>query len=126
MFNFVYEPITGIGISFGFSMIGLYCFRFLYPLLAFDEDILFITLGLVYSSIIVIHGWRLDPILFFSQVLIISICTASGFAILRLRAMTYILYTELNLDIKDYKNSFLLWTIRIGENLKRKFKSRKF
>jgi hypothetical protein len=126
MFNFVYEPVTGMGIAFGFSMIGLYCFRFIYPLLSFDEDIFFTTVGLVYSCIIIIHGWRLDPILFFSQILIILICTASGFAILRLRAITYILYTELNLDIKDYKNSFLLWTNCIGKNLKIKFKSRKF
>jgi hypothetical protein len=29
------------------------------------------TLFLLYSGIIIIHGWRLDPILFFSQVLIV-------------------------------------------------------
>jgi hypothetical protein len=44
-------------------MIFLYCLRFINPDLATDWDIFITTLGIVYSSIIVIHGWRLDPIL---------------------------------------------------------------
>ena len=56
-------------------------------LLLFIVDIFFTTLGLIYSCIIVIHGWRLDPILLFSQVLIISISLAAGWENIRLRGL---------------------------------------
>jgi hypothetical protein len=51
--------------------ISLYSIRFLNPKIAEEKDIFLSTLFLVYSGIIAIHGWRLDPILFLSQVLIV-------------------------------------------------------
>jgi hypothetical protein len=70
-----------INISFGsnfilgcfVSLVGisLYSIRFLNPKVAEEKDIFLATLFLLYSGIIIIHGWRLDPILFFSQVLIV-------------------------------------------------------
>lgn len=70
-----------INISFGSNFIlgcfvsivgiSLYSIRFLNPKVAEEKDIFLSTLFLLYSGIIIIHGWRLDPILFFSQVLIV-------------------------------------------------------
>jgi hypothetical protein len=45
--------------------------RFLNPKVAEEKDIFLSTLFLIYSGIIIVHGWRLDPILFFSQLLIV-------------------------------------------------------
>ena len=49
----------------------LYGIRFINPKIAEEKDIFLSTLFLLYSLIIIIHGWRLDPILFFSQILIV-------------------------------------------------------
>jgi hypothetical protein len=73
MINIIVEPALLLGVSFAFLMLLLYGLRFIKPQLSTDWDIFIITLGIVYSSIIVIHGWRLDPILLFSQVLLIFI-----------------------------------------------------
>lgn len=51
--------------------IALYSVRFLNPKVAEEKDIFLSTLFLIYSGIIIVHGWRLDPILFFSQLLIV-------------------------------------------------------
>jgi hypothetical protein len=51
--------------------IALYSIRFLNPKIAEEKDIFLSTLFLIYSGIIAIHGWRLDPILFLSQMLIV-------------------------------------------------------
>jgi hypothetical protein len=63
MINVIVEPALLLGAIFAVVMIFLYCLRFINPDLATDWDIFITTLGIVYSSIIVIHGWRLDPIL---------------------------------------------------------------
>jgi hypothetical protein len=65
----------------------LYLVRIVRPELSRDEDIFFATLGLIYSCILIIHGWRLDPILLFSQVLIVSISLAAGWENIRLRGL---------------------------------------
>lgn len=73
MINIIIEPTLLLGGTFAISMLSLYLLRFIKPELATDWDIFITTLGLVYSSIILIHGWRLDPILLFSQVLLVFI-----------------------------------------------------
>ena len=73
MINIIVEPALLLGVLFAIMMILLYGLRFVNPELSSDWDILITTLGIVYSTILVIHGWRLDPILFFSQVLLIFI-----------------------------------------------------
>jgi hypothetical protein len=70
MLNIIVEPTLLLGIMFALFMIFLYSLRFFNPLLATDWDAFLSALGLVYSIIIIIHGWRLDPILLFSQVLL--------------------------------------------------------
>jgi Ycf66 protein N-terminus len=55
------------------------------PALARDEDIFFATIGFLYSCILMVHGWRLDPILLFSQVLIIVSLLVAGWENIRLR-----------------------------------------
>jgi len=120
MLNFVFEPSTVLGLEFGSSIILLYIIRFFHPRIAFDEDILLTSMGLVYSSILIIHGWRLDPILIFSQILIVFINMVAGYSILRLRAITYILCYELDLNLKldSSDKSFLFWTKSINPVLK--------
>jgi hypothetical protein len=60
-------------LGFFVSIVGiaLYSVRFLNPKVAEEKDIFLSTLFLIYSGIIIVHGWRLDPILFFSQLLIV-------------------------------------------------------
>lgn len=70
-------------------MVLLYFLRIIKPQIARDQDIFFATIGLLYSSILVIHGWRLDPILLFSQVLINSILVPTCWENIRLRAIAY-------------------------------------
>ena len=65
----------------------LYLLRVIKPEIARDEDIFFATIGLLYSCILIIHGWRLDPILLFSQVLIVSSLIVAGWENIRLRGL---------------------------------------
>jgi hypothetical protein len=85
MINVIVEPALLLGSLFAFVMILLYSLRFVYPALATDWDIFITTLGIVYSSILVIHGWRLDPILLFSQVLLIFISFSFCWILIRQR-----------------------------------------
>lgn len=85
MINIIVEPALLLGVIFAFVMIFLYGLRFINPELATDWDIFVTTLGIVYSSILVIHGWRLDPILLFSQVLLIFITFSFCWILIRQR-----------------------------------------
>ncbi|CAM9092049.1 unnamed protein product [Discosporangium mesarthrocarpum] len=76
-----------LGLLLIFGMLIVYFIRIVRPELSRDEDIFFTTLGLIYSCILIIHGWRLDPILLFSQVLIVSLCLATGWENIRLRGL---------------------------------------
>nr|WDA98933.1 hypothetical protein Ycf66 [Sciadococcus taiwanensis] len=79
----------GPGIILGFlvslASISLYILRILKPTISKDQDILFMTIGLIYSSILIVHGWRLDPILIFSQILLVGISIFFGYENLTLR-----------------------------------------
>jgi len=66
-------------------MISFYSLRFLSPELTSEWDIFLVTLGIVYSAILVIHGWRLDPILLFSQLLLIFITFSFCWILIRQR-----------------------------------------
>jgi len=87
MINVIVEPALLLGVIFAILMIFLYGLRFINPELATDWDIFITTLGIVYSSIIVIHGWRLDPILLFSQVLLIFITISFCWILIRQREL---------------------------------------
>ena len=85
MINVIVEPALLLGVLFAIAMILFYGLRFIRTELATDWDIFLTTLGIVYSSILVIHGWRLDPILLFSQVLLIFISFSFCWVLIRQR-----------------------------------------
>ena len=85
MINIIVEPALLLGAFFAVVMLFLYGLRFVNPDLATDWDIFITTIGIVYSSIILIHGWRLDPILLFSQVLLIFITFSFCWILIRQR-----------------------------------------
>lgn len=87
MINIGFSANLVLGFLLVLGVTALYLVRIVRPELSRDEDIFFTTLGLIYSCILIIHGWRLDPILLFSQVLIISISLAAGWENIRLRGL---------------------------------------
>ena len=70
MINIDFSTNFVLGCFVSLLSIGIYSIRFFNPKLAEEKDIFLSTLLLIYSGIIIIHGWRLDPILFFSQLII--------------------------------------------------------
>ena len=87
MLNFTFGPNIFLGIIVGFGVLTLYFLRNVKPEVSRDEDIFFTTIGLLYSCILMVHGWRLDPILLFSQVLIILTVLVAGWENIRLRGL---------------------------------------
>ena len=87
MINVSFSPNIFLGIIVSISVLFLYFLRNVKPEIARDEDILFATLGFLYSCILMVHGWRLDPILLFSQVLIIVTVLVAGWENIRLRGL---------------------------------------
>lgn len=104
MINIGFGANLVLGFIFFLGVIILYLVRIVRPELSRDEDIFFTTLGLIYSCILIVHGWRLDPILLFSQVLIITITLAAGWENLRLRGIiAKIVRTQIETGIKNLK-----------------------
>ena len=87
MLNFSFGPNILLGIIVSFGVLILYFLRNVKPEIARDEDIFFATIGLLYSCILMVHGWRLDPILLFGQVLIIVTVLVAGWENIRLRGL---------------------------------------
>ena len=87
MINFSFGPNIFLGIIVSLSVLILYFLRNVKPEVARDEDIFFATIGFLYSCILIVHGWRLDPILIFSQVLIIITVLVAGWENIRLRGL---------------------------------------
>jgi len=87
MINISFSPNIILGIILIIGVTLLYLLRLVKPEVARDEDIFFATIGLLYSCIIIFHGWRLDPILLFSQVLIITSLLVAGWENIRLRGL---------------------------------------
>lgn len=87
MINFSFGPNTILALILGSGVIILYLLRAVKPEVAREEDIFFTTIGLLYCGILIVHGWRLDPILLFSQVLIITAVLVAGWENIRLRGL---------------------------------------
>ena len=87
MLNISFGPNILLGLILSCGVILLYFLRIVKPEVARDEDIFFATIGLLYSCILIVHGWRLDPILLLSQVLIISSLIVTGWENIRLRGL---------------------------------------
>jgi hypothetical protein len=103
MINIGFGANLVLGFLFVLGVTILYLVRIVRPELSRDEDIFFTTLGLIYSSILIIHGWRLDPILLFSQVLIICISIAAGWENIRLRGL---IAKKVKIQITDSPNNY--------------------
>lgn len=103
MLNFIFSPSVLLGFILGLAVIIFYYLRFIMPDLGREEDIFFSTLGLIYSGILVIHGWRLDPILLFSQVLVATSLISSVWENIRLRGLTGMLMRRQNKIEKEKK-----------------------
>ncbi len=91
MINIGFGPNIILGLILLIGVILLYLLRVVKPELARDEDVFFATIGLLYSCILIIHGWRLDPILLFSQVLIITSLLVAGWENIRLRGLIVVI-----------------------------------
>lgn len=91
MINIISEPSLLLGGIFSLFMIFFYFLRFLGDSYTTDWDIFLITLGIIYSIIILLHGWRLDPILLFGQSLLMFICFCTCWIIIRQRQLIYLL-----------------------------------
>jgi len=87
MINVNFGPNIFLGIIVSIGVLILYFIRNVKPEVARDEDIFFATVGFLYSCILMVHGWRLDPILLFSQVLIIITVLVAGWENIRLRGL---------------------------------------
>ena len=87
MINISLGPNIYLGLLVSVGVLLLYYLRVVKPEIARDEDIFFSTIGLLYSCILMVHGWRLDPILLFSQVLIIASLLVAGWENIRLRGL---------------------------------------
>lgn len=87
MINISLGPNIYLGLLVSIGVLLLYYLRVVKPEIARDEDIFFSTIGLLYSCILMVHGWRLDPILLFSQVLIITTVLVAGWENIRLRGL---------------------------------------
>jgi len=87
MININFGLNVFLGIVISISVLILYFLRNVKPEVARDEDIFFVSIGFLYSCILIIHGWRLDPILLFSQILIILTVLVAGWENIRLRGL---------------------------------------
>jgi hypothetical protein len=87
MVNFSFGPNIFLGILTTVAALILFFLRNVKPEIARDEDIFFSTMGFLYSSILMVHGWRLDPILLFSQVIISITALVVGWENIRLRGL---------------------------------------
>jgi hypothetical protein len=87
MINIAYNPNFLLSLILIIGMLLFYSLRIVRPEVSKEEDVFFTSLGLLYSCIILVHGWRLDPILFFSQVLLVAIVLGIGWENIRLRGL---------------------------------------
>ena len=87
MININFGPNIFLSIILLFGIVILYGLRKVKPEVSRDEDLFFVITGFFYCEILMIHGWRLDPILLFSQVLIITTVLVAGWENIRLRGL---------------------------------------
>mmetsp|Transcript_19712 Transcript_19712/g.45882 ORF Transcript_19712/g.45882 Transcript_19712/m.45882 type:complete len:149 (-) Transcript_19712:715-1161(-) len=103
--------------------------KFFYPTLQRETDILFIAGGLLYSFIMILHGWRLDAILLLSQLIIEGMATVYILETIRLRGVSFCRgyniqkannsYAELTYENEDLtkQNKYLIRKIESLDNM---------
>ena len=102
MINIEFTSNIFLGIFVIFAVCILYFLRTIRYEVSRDIDIFFATLGFAYSFIIIIHGWRLDPILILGQFLIVITLIYIGWENIRLRG---IIINDKNQKILNTKNN---------------------
>jgi hypothetical protein len=88
MVNFGFNSASILGIFLAVAGGGLYLLRSLRPEVSRDHDIFFAAVGLLCGGILLWHGWRLDPILQFSQLLLAGSAVFFAVETVRLRGAT--------------------------------------
>ncbi|MBE9221646.1 Ycf66 family protein [Cyanobacterium stanieri LEGE 03274] len=88
MVNFGLNSASILGIFLAVAGGGLYLMRSLRPEISRDHDIFFAAVGLLCGGILLWHGWRLDPILQFSQLLLAGSAIFFAIETIRLRGAT--------------------------------------
>lgn len=87
MVNFGWSAASILGIFLIVAGAGLYFLRSVRPEVSRDYDIFFSAVGLACGIILVFNGWRLDPILQFSQLLLAASTAFFAFETIRLRGL---------------------------------------
>lgn len=88
MVNFGLNSASILGIFLALAGAGLYVLRSWRPELSRDYDIFFAAVGLLCGGILFFQGWRFDPIMQFSQLLLASSTIFFAFETIRLRGVT--------------------------------------
>ncbi|MDX2100731.1 MAG: Ycf66 family protein [Leptolyngbyaceae cyanobacterium bins.59] len=87
MINFQFNLASISGIILAVGGAGLYFMRSARPQLSRDYDIFFAAVGLLCGIILVLYGWRFDPIMQFGQVLLTAATMFFAFENFRLRGV---------------------------------------
>jgi Ycf66 protein N-terminus len=85
MVNLGGGPAFILGLFLAIAGAGLFFLRSVRPELARDYDIFFAAVGLLCGIILIFNGWRLDPILQFSQFLLTGTAVFFAFESVRMR-----------------------------------------
>jgi hypothetical protein len=88
MVNFGLNSASILGLFLAVAGAGLYFMRSVRPELSRDHDIFFAAVGLLCGLILMFQGWRLDPILQFSQFLLMGAAVSFAVETIRLRGAT--------------------------------------
>ncbi|MGL5836414.1 MAG: Ycf66 family protein [Waterburya sp.] len=87
MVNLGGGPAFILGLFLAIAGAGLFFLRSVRPELARDYDIFFAAVGLLCGIILIFNGWRLDPILQFSQFLLTGTAVFFAFESVRMRSV---------------------------------------
>lgn len=90
MVNFGFNAASILGIILFLAGGALYAMRSWKPEVSKDHDIFFAAVGLLCGGILFFHGWRLDPILQFCQLLLAGSAIFFVVESVRLRASTQV------------------------------------
>lgn len=88
MVNFGLTSASILGIFLALAGVGLYVLRSWRPEISRDYDIFFAAVGLLCGGILFFQGWRFDPIMQFSQLLLASSTIFFAVETIRLRSIT--------------------------------------
>lgn len=87
LLNVDFTAATALGVTTMLSGLTLFQVRSFRPESARDSDVFFGSVLLLVGGVLVFQGWRLDPILLFSQLLTASTALYFGYEAVRLRGL---------------------------------------